>query len=278
MNRFIAICASLCTLWAITTTASATLIGVQDINVPCEEAATHSESSVYSWYCKHTKDHSQPPLDTLFNFTKNSETYFIDRKNADYKASEKVIYLTFDVGYENGNVAKILDVLKEKEVSGAFFVLEHVVKKNTDLIQRMANEGHLICNHTASHKDMSTVDNKEDFAAELTALETVCKDVAGIEVAKYYRPPEGRFSERNLIWANELGYKTVLWSYGYMDWDNNAQPSEKASYEKVLAGTHNGEVLLLHPTSSTNAAILGDLIDAWKSEGFQFGTLDELCK
>ena len=278
MKRFIAICAALCILWAVAATASAALLGVQDINVLYEEAAAHSESSVYSWYCKHTKDHSQPPLDALFSFTKNSETYFIDRKNADYEASEKVIYLTFDVGYENGNVAKILDVLKEKEVPGAFFVLEHVVKKNTDLIQRMANEGHLICNHTASHKDMSAVDNKEDFAAELTALETVCKDVAGVEVAKYYRPPEGRFSERNLIWANELGYKTVLWSYGYMDWDNNAQPSEKASYEKVLSGTHNGEVLLLHPTSSTNAAILGDLIDAWKSEGFRFGTLDELCK
>lgn len=278
MKRFIAICAALCILSTAAVTASAVLFSGQDINVLYQEAAAHSESSVYSWYCKHTKDHSQPPLDALFNFTKNSETYFIDRKNTDYEASEKVIYLTFDVGYENGNVAKILDILKEKEVPGAFFVLEHVVKKNTDLIQRMANEGHLICNHTASHKDMSSVDNKEDFAAELTALETVCKDVAGVEVAKYYRPPEGRFSERNLIWANELGYKTVLWSYGYMDWDNNAQPSEKASYEKVLSGTHNGEVLLLHPTSSTNAAILGDLIDAWKSEGFRFGTLDELCK
>ena len=169
-------------------------------------------------------------------------------------------------------------ILKEKEVTGAFFVLEHVVKKNTDLIQRMADEGHLICNHTASHHDMSAVNNKEDFAAELEALEKVCKDIANVDVAKYYRPPEGRFSEQNLIWANELGYKTVLWSYGYMDWDNNAQPSTKASYEKVLSGTHNGEVLLLHPTSATNAAILGDLIDTWKNDGFRFGTLDELCK
>ena len=142
----------------------------------------------------------------------------------------------------------------------------------------MADEGHLICNHTASHHDMSAVNNKEDFAAELEALEKVCKDIANVDVAKYYRPPEGRFSEQNLIWANELGYKTVLWSYGYMDWDNNAQPSTKASYEKVLSGTHNGEVLLLHPTSATNAAILGDLIDTWKNDGFRFGTLDELCK
>ena len=151
-------------------------------------------------------------------------------------------------------------------------------KHTKDLIQRMADEGHLICNHTASHHDMSAVNNKEDFAAELEALEKVCKDIANVDVAKYYRPPEGRFSEQNLIWANELGYKTVLWSYGYMDWDNNAQPSTKASYEKVLSGTHNGEVLLLHPTSATNAAILGDLIDTWKNDGFRFGTLDELCK
>ncbi len=276
MKRSIALCAALCCL--LTTGASAAPQHVVDVNIGYQETAAHSESTAYNWYCKHTKDHSQPPLDSLFNFTKNSQTYYIDKNNTDYDAKEKVIYLTFDVGYENGNVAKILDILKEKEVTGAFFVLEHVVKKNTDLIQRMAEEGHLVCNHTASHHDMSAVNDKEAFAAELEALEKVCKDTAGVDVAKYYRPPEGRFSEQNLIWANELGYKTVLWSYGYMDWDNNAQPSTQASYEKVLSGTHNGEVLLLHPTSATNAAILGDLIDAWKSEGFRFGTLDELCK
>ncbi len=276
MKRYIALCAALCCLF--TTGISAASPQAVDINIGYQETAAHSESCAYNWYCKHTKDHSQPPLDSLFNFTKNSQTYYIDKNNTDYESKEKVIYLTFDVGYENGNVAKILDILKEKEVTGAFFVLEHVVKKNTDLIQRMADEGHLICNHTASHHDMSAVNNKEDFAAELEALEKVCKDIANVDVAKYYRPPEGRFSEQNLIWANELGYKTVLWSYGYMDWDNNAQPSTKASYEKVLSGTHNGEVLLLHPTSATNAAILGDLIDTWKNDGFRFGTLDELCK
>lgn len=276
MKRLIALAAVLCCL--LTTGVSAAAQHPVDINIGYQETAAHSKSTAYNWYCKHTKDHSQPPLDSLFNFTKNSQTYYIDKNNADYAAKEKVIYLTFDVGYENGNVAKILDVLKEKEVPGAFFVLEHVVKKNTDLIQRMAQEGHLICNHTASHHDMSAVNDKEAFAAELETLEKVCKDIAGVDVAKYYRPPEGRFSEQNLIWANELGYKTVLWSYGYMDWDNNAQPSTQASYEKVLSGTHNGEVLLLHPTSATNAAILPDLIDTWKSEGFRFGTLDELCK
>ena len=274
MKKVFGICMALSLLF--TGTAGATKL--PDVNISCKETAVHTESTPYNWYCKHTKDHSQPPLDALFHFIKDSQTYFIDKNNTDYTAKEKVIYLTFDVGYENGNVAKTLDILREKEVPAAFFVLEHVVEKNTDLIKRMADEGHLICNHTASHCDMSAVSNKEDFAAELTALEKACKDTAGVEVAKYYRPPEGRFSEQNLIWANELGYKTVLWSYAYMDWDNNAQPSAKASYEKVLAGTHNGEVLLLHPTSSTNVAILGDLIDAWKSEGFRFGTLDELCK
>ena len=274
MKRTIGLCIALSLLLSGTAAARK----APDVNISCRETAAHTESSVYNWYCKHTKDHTQPPLDALFNFIKDSQTYFIDKNNTDYDAKEKVIYLTFDVGYENGNVAKTLDILKEKDVPAAFFVLEHVVEKNTDLIKRMADEGHLICNHTASHHDMSAVDNKDDFAAELTALEQVCKDVAGVEVAKYYRPPEGRFSEQNLNWANELGYKTVFWSFAYMDWDNNAQPSAKASYEKVLSGTHNGEILLLHPTSSTNAEILGDLIDTWKSEGFQFGTLDELCK
>ena len=276
IKRIVSACAALLLLWAFPTAVFAA--GAPDINIKYEQTAAHSECSPYSWYCKHTKDHTQPPLDSMFGFIKDTDTYFIDSHHKDYGADDKVLYLTFDVGYENGNVAKILDILKEKEVPGAFFVLEHVVKDNTDLVKRMADEGHLICNHTAKHRDMSAVTDKDAFAAELAALEDLSREVAGVEIAKYYRPPEGRFSEQNLKWAKALGYKTVLWSYGYMDWDNNAQPDTEAAYEKLLSGTHNGEVLLLHPTSATNAAILSDLIDAWKKEGFRFGTLDELTK
>lgn len=239
----------------------------------------HTADTAYNWYCKKTCDNSQPPLDSLLSFTekKGLEAYYIDKNNSDFESEDKVIYLTFDAGYENGNVEKILDILKEENVPGAFFVLENIVKRNTDLIKRMNDEGHLVCNHTATHPDMTKKTGKEEFMQELWALEDVCEE-AGIELAPYYRPPEGRFSENNLKIAAENGYKTVFWSFAYVDWDNNAQVSPEAAIKKVIGGTHNGEVILLHPTSATNAEILDDLIKEWKKMGFRFGTLDELTK
>ena len=249
-----------------------------DANIPArQETAAHTETAAYNWYCKHTSDHSQPPLDSLLSFTNGHSAYYADTKHASWDDKEKVIYLTFDAGYENGNVEKILDIMKEKEVSGAFFILENLTRRNADLVRRMQDEGHLVCNHTANHKDMSGVCDKEAFLAELKALEDDCKAI-GVSCAKFYRPPEGRFSEQNLKFAAEAGYSTVFWSFAYVDWDNNSQMPRDAAIKKVLDGTHNGEVILLHPTSSTNAAILGELIDAWRDMGFTFGTLNELCK
>ncbi len=249
----------------------------KDINVTA--IASHTADTAYNWYCKKTGDNSQPPLDSLLSFIEKEGlwAYYIDKKNSDFNSEDKVIYLTFDAGYENGNVEKILDVLKEEKVPGAFFVLENLVKRNTALVKRMNDEGHLVCNHTATHPDMTKKTSKEEFMQELWALEDVCEE-AGITLAPYYRPPEGRFSESNLKIAAENGYKTIFWSFAYVDWDNNAQVSPEAAIEKVISGTHNGEVILLHPTSATNAEILDDLIKEWKSMGFRFGTLDELTK
>lgn len=230
-----------------------------------------SAEAAYNWYCRHQKNGEIPPCPPEMNFISECGGVYIG------DTSDKVIYLTFDAGYENGNIAKILDTMKEKEVTGAFFVLENIAKQNSDLLRRMADEGHLICNHTAKHKDMTTVTDENAFKAELDALNTVCRDAAGVECAPFYRPPEGRFSRSNLETAKKLGYTTVFWSFAYADWDNNSQPSPDSAKRKILEGTHNGMVLLLHPTSATNAAILGDLIDTWKNEGYRFGTLDELC-
>ncbi|MBQ7929427.1 MAG: polysaccharide deacetylase family protein, partial [Clostridia bacterium] len=166
--------------------------------------------------------------------------------------------------------------LKEENVPAAFFVLENLVTRNTDLVKRMAEEGHLVCNHTARHGDMSAA-SKEEFTRELETMERVYRDTTGSEIARYYRPPEGKFSRDNLMWAEEMGYRTVFWSCAYADWDNGRQMEPDAAKEKLLSGTHNGEVLLLHPTSSTNAAILADLIREWRDMGYRFGTLDELC-
>lgn len=233
---------------------------------------TVSASSGCHWYIKHAGDHTQPPRDPCFSFMDAYQAYYLDTKSCE---SDKVIYLTFDAGYENGNIAKILDVLKEENVPAAFFILQNLVYKNKDLLTRMTEEGHLVCNHTAHHKDMSKA-TKEEFEAELKEMEKVYREGTGYELAKFYRPPEGNFVEDNLAWAQELGYSTVLWSFAYADWDNTRQPDPERAKKKILSNTHPGEILLLHPTSDTNAAIMKDLITCWKNDGYRFGTLTEL--
>ena len=230
----------------------------------------------FNWYCKHMKSGAVPPCDAQMQFIEKHGGYYVDRNVTD---ENKVIYLTFDAGYENGNVEKIVDIMKEKNVTGAFFVLDNIIKTNPDLMKKMAENGNLICNHTAKHRDMTTVTDKKDFEKELASLSETLKNETGLEMAHYYRPPEGRFNEQNLVWAEELGYKTVFWSFGYVDWDNNKQPDCESAIKKIMESTHNGEIILLHPTSATNAAIIGELIDRWKADGYSFGTLDDLtCK
>jgi len=228
-----------------------------------------------SWYFKKNNEHKQPKLDKDLEFINDYSCYYLDPRHGD-NDDEKVIYLTFDAGYENGNIERILDVLKEKEVQGAFFVLGHLIEKNTDLVKRMVNDGHLVCNHTMSHKNMAKITNEKEFKEEIVKLEKLYTEKIGGEMPKFYRPPEGRFSKENLDILESMGYKTILWSFAYADWDNNNQLSPEIATKKLINGTHNGEILLLHPTSSTNADILSKLIDVWKDMGYKFGSLNEL--
>jgi len=190
--------------------------------------------------------------------------------------AKKVIYLTFDAGYENGSTEKILDVLKEQQIPAAFFLVGNYIEKNADLVRRMAEEGHIVGNHTMHHYDMSKLTVKEDFTKELTDLEILYKETTGQELPRFYRPPQGIYSEDNLKMAKELGYKTVFWSLAYVDWNNDAQPTKEEAFRKLLPRTHPGAVVLLHSTSATNAEILEELIEEWKEEGYTFGTLEEL--
>lgn len=232
-------------------------------------------SGSYSWYCVHVKNHLQPHVGSDIAFAETFGGYYIDHCHASPEAEEKVIYLTFDAGYENGNVAKILDVLKEEEAPAAFFILGHLIQHDTDLVKRMAEEGHLVCNHTVSHKDMSLLDDAA-FLEELRLLESLYTEKTGYRMASYYRPPEGKFSKENLACAQKNQYKTIFWSFAYPDWDNAHQPALEKAKKIILENAHNGEVMLLHPTSDTNAAILKDVIRTLRTEGYRFGTLDEL--
>ncbi len=191
---------------------------------------------------------------------------------------DKVIYLTFDAGYENGNVAKVLDALQKHQAPAAFFVLPGLLKHNPEIVMRMVNEGHTVCNHSTSHRDMSGVTSLDAFRAELQGIEDAYRKLTGLDMPKYFRPPEGSFSEQTLAFCKQLGYKTVFWSFAYADWDNNKQPSADFAKNKILSNLHPGEVLLLHPTSATNAAILDELLTEMENRGYRFGTLDELAE
>lgn len=190
--------------------------------------------------------------------------------------SQKVLYLTFDAGYENGSTEKILDILREQQVSAAFFLVGNYIEKNADLVRRMEAEGHIVGNHTMHHKDMSKLTDEAAFAKELQDLEALYQETVGKPMPKYYRPPQGIYSQDNLRLAQKLGYRTVFWSLAYVDWNNDSQPTREQAFAKLLPRTHPGAVILLHSTSKTNAEILGELIEKWKAEGYRFGTLEEL--
>ena len=189
---------------------------------------------------------------------------------------EKVLYLTFDAGYENGCTAQILDVLKEHQVPAAFFLVGNYIEKNADLVRRMAAEGHTVGNHTMHHRNMSEIADPAVFAKELQDLELLYKEVTGQELPRYYRPPQGIYSEENLKLAQQLGYQTLFWSLAYVDWNNDDQPTREEALSKLLPRTHNGAVVLLHSTSRTNAEILEELLTKWKEQGYRFGSVEEL--
>ena len=208
----------------------------------------------------------------------NADAAHLARYDGAYlgNTQEKVLYLTFDAGYENGSTAKILYTLKAHQVPAAFFLVGNYIEKNADLVRRMAREGHIVANHTMHHPDMSKLSDKAAFSKELTDLEKLYKETTDQDMPRYYRPPQGLYSEENLKMAKELGYKTVFWSLAYVDWNNDAQPTAQEAFRKLLPRTHNGAVVLLHSTSRTNAEILDELLTKWKDMGYRFGTLDEL--
>lgn len=200
------------------------------------------------------------------------------RWNAFYvgDTSQPTIYLTFDAGYENGCTPAILDALKKHNAPACFFVVGNFIDTAPELVKRMTEEGHIVGNHTLHHPDMSSIADKAAFTAELTGLEEKFTALTGQPMQKFYRPPQGKFSEENLKQAQELGYTTVFWSLAYVDWYTDNQPTDEQAFSKLLPRIHNGAIVLLHSTSTTNARILDELLTKWEQAGYQFGSLSEL--
>ena len=193
-------------------------------------------------------------------------------------AGEKKIYLTFDCGYENGNTTAILDALKKHDAPATFFVVGHFLESAPEMVKRMVEEGHTVGNHTYHHYDMSKISDPAAFQKEMDDVRTLFQETTGTEMAMYYRPPQGKYSETNLQMAKDLGYSTFFWSLAYVDWNVDAQPSHEEAFSKLTGRIHPGAVVLLHNTSKTNGEILDELLTKWEEMGYTFGKLEELVQ
>lgn len=237
---------------------------------------TYSDNSAYAfseaknWGLSFQNEGKKPVGNATSYYLKQYNSYFVK------DTEEKVIYITFDCGYENGYTEKILDTLKKHNAKAAFFVVGNFLETSPDIVSRMFNEGHIVGNHTYHHPDMSKISSIESFRKELNSVEEKYKEITGQEMQKFYRPPQGKFSQENLKQANEMGYSTIFWSLAYVDWYVNKQPTKEEAFKKLIPRIHPGAIVLLHSTSKTNCEILDELLTKWEELGYSFKTLNEL--
>ncbi len=207
-----------------------------------------------------------------------SQKYFDEKGfNAvtyDDKSEGKLLYLTFDCGYENGNTGKILDTLKEKEVPAAFFCTQHEAQTEPELIARMINEGHIVGNHSVHHPNFAKID-AEKMAGELEGFDNYMRRNFGY-CSAFFRYPEGAYSDYALSEVTGHGFKVCFWSLAYADWDENNQKGADYAFETVTARLHPGAIILLHSVSGDNAAALGRIIDEARAQGYEFRALTQL--
>ena len=236
------------------------------------ETAIFSTPSAENWGLGFSEKGTPP--------TGNASIEELARYNACFMqdTDEKVLYLTFDCGYENGNTPAILEALKKHKAPAAFFVVGNFIRDNPDLIKQMIKEGHTVGNHTFSHPDMSQISTRESFSQELSKTEALYQEITGQKMTRWYRPPRGIYSIENLKMAKDLGYHTFFWSLAYVDWLQDDQPTPEEAFDKLLGRVHPGAIVLLHNTSRTNGQILDELLTRWEEMGYSFGSLNELTR
>lgn len=235
-----------------------------------EKQAVQASSNAVNWGLSFPEPGKTPVGNAAQDYLQQFGAYYVG------DCSQPVIYLTFDAGFENGCTGRILDVLQQHQVPAAFFLVGSYIRDHGDLVQRMVAEGHIVGNHTNTHPDMSSISEQAAFQAELAAVEQAYQELTGQELPRFYRPPQGKYSEDNLQQAQQLGYTTVFWSLAYVDWYENDQPSKQQAFDKLLPRVHPGAIVLLHSTSATNADILDELLSKWEEMGYTFKPLTEL--
>jgi len=261
---------SLSLIISLNTASSALAKGFETIEI-LNDSSLSFNSSEKSWHFvpKNDGTPSGPARNSGDLLTKYNCSFLGD-------ISKKVLYLTFDEGYENGYSGKILDILKDNNVKAAFFVTTPYIKTESELVKRMVAEGHLVCNHSTNHPSMASIKSQDKFNAELNICKETFENLTGTTMPNFFRPPMGKYSELSLNYTKQLGYKTIFWSFAYVDWDKTKQPSEEFAKKIIMRRTHNGAIILLHAVSKTNTNILDSLLKEWKTKGFEFKTLNDL--
>lgn len=233
--------------------------------------ALADDNTELNWYYVPAKNNAIPEgAKEGVSFLKDYDGYYLG------DTSSKVLYLTFDEGYENGNTGKILDVLKKLNVPAAFFVVKPYIDKEPDLVKRMVDEGHIVGNHSVHHPSMAQIHDSDKFKSEITGVEDAYRELTGQEMPKFFRPPMGKYSKESLEMTKNLGYKTIFWSFAYKDWLINDQPSEEKGIQKITNGSHPGCIMLLHAVSDTNTKILEQVIKTLQDSGYEFKSLNDL--
>lgn len=225
----------------------------------------------YGWGIVPNKDHVAPDPGPLYK-------ELINKHNAYYigDSKEKTIYLTFDTGYENGNTEKILNVLIDENVNACFFMTGHFLRENKDLVKRISDAGMVCGNHTWSHPKLTLL-SKEKINDELIKVENLYSEITGKKMSKFVRPPEGMLSDQTLTYLDELGFTSVYWSLAFNDWHLDKQHGWEHSYNYVMDHIHNGAIILMHSVSQDNTDAIRKIIQDLKKDGYQFGSLENLC-
>ncbi|MEZ3461942.1 MAG: polysaccharide deacetylase family protein [Lachnospiraceae bacterium] len=225
-----------------------------------------------NWGLGFGQEGSQPTGNASVEELKKYNAYYVG------DSTEKVIYLTFDAGYENGNTQPILDALKKHNVPATFFVVGHYLESAPELVKQMVADGHFVGNHTYHHLDMSSIASRESFEKEMRDVEDLFREITGTELTHFYRPPQGKYNTSNLKMAQELGYHTFFWSLAYVDWYQDKQPTREEAFKKLVGRIHPGAIVLLHSTSKTNGEILDELLTRWEEMGYTFRTLEDFVQ
>ena len=265
---------------AISAIAVILITGVAILNITGNKETVQTSSNIepaeierlsnkqIGWGLKRGNNNQQPDVGS-------TNKKILDKYEGIYmgNADKKYVYMTFDLGYEAGYTPKILEVLKQNNVKATFFITANYLNTEEKLVKQMIDEGHIVGNHTVNHKSMPSC-NLETIKKEMMDLHTAVYNKFGYEM-KYMRPPKGEYSEKTVAYTNTLGYKTVMWSFAYDDWDETKQGREAYGKKKILDNVHNGEIMLLHATSKDNANILDEVIKEIKNKGYEFKNIDK---